>query len=128
MKSIIYLFFLLMLTNVYTQDNVTWVKTNGVIKELEKKRRGKTFATVSFTTKDGKEASAYIQLLGLPIIGSFKSVGDSIEVYYDKTNPAIAKSESGKFLSQYGIIILIALGVFFSVKRYLNVVKLHKTA
>ncbi|WP_299683227.1 DUF3592 domain-containing protein [uncultured Tenacibaculum sp.] len=128
MKSYIYILcFLFLSIQVSSQNTEEWIKTEGTIKTLEKKRRGKTFAMVSFTTEEGKISEAYIELLGLPIIGSFKSVGDTIEIYYDKNNPVIAKSESGKFLSQYGMIILIALGVIFSVKRFIDARKLQNS-
>ncbi len=112
--------------SAFSQEKVDWVKTEGIIKELEVKRRGRTFATVSFQTKEGATTEAYTELFALPIIGSFTSVGDTITIFYDKNNPVIVKSESGKFLSQYGMILLIVLGVVFSVKRFINMRKYQK--
>ncbi|WP_442266088.1 hypothetical protein ACSIGC_17690 [Tenacibaculum sp. ZS6-P6] len=122
MKKIIYLlcFFFF---SVQASSQEEWMKTTGTIKKIEKKRRGKTIAIVSFTTEEGKTTETYVELIGLPVIGTFKSTGDIIKIYYDKNNPAIVRDEDGKFLSQYGMIVLIVLGVFFSLKKFKDVKK-----
>ncbi|WP_299628274.1 DUF3592 domain-containing protein [uncultured Tenacibaculum sp.] len=127
MKTYLYLLFFFISFLGFSQETITWIKTEGTIQKIDKKRRGRTYATVTFSTQEGEEASAYIELFGLPVIGSFKSVGDVIDIHYDKNNIAIAKSNSGKFISQYGMIILIVLGVIFSAKKIIDVRKLQQS-
>ncbi|MDY8136251.1 DUF3592 domain-containing protein [Aquimarina sp. 2201CG5-10] len=109
-----------------SQDTTEWVKTEGLIKEIEVKRSGRKtreIATVEFQTENKEVISTYIELFRIPFLGSFKSEGETISVHYDKNNPAIAKTESGKFISQYGLYILIALGIIFSAKNILKAQK-----
>lgn len=127
MNSICMLLLLMLLpVNILAQESEEWQKGEGVIKEIERKRSGrnvKEIATIEFKTKEGKEITTYVELVRIPILGSMKSVGDKIIINYDNKNPAIAKTNSGKFISQYGMYILIALGIIFSSKRLLNIRK-----
>ncbi len=126
-NSICMLFLIMLLPlNILAQKSKKWQKGEGVIKEIERKRSGrnvKEIATVEFETKERKEITTYIELFRIPILGSMKSVGDTITIYYEKENPAIAKTNSGKFISQYGMYILIVVGIISSGKTLLNMRK-----
>ncbi len=109
---------------VIAQSADVKIKTQGVILEINKKHSRKyvkEIATVSYTTNDGLELESYLELVRLPILGSFKSVGDEIEIYYTEDNPAFIETKSSSFIRQYGMYFLIALGVVFSFRTLKNV-------
>ncbi len=103
-----------------------YVDAKAVIKSIEKKRSGRKaveIATVSFTTKDGKDIETVVELARIPFLGSFKSVGDEITINYNVQNPALVETNTGRFLSKYGMYILIILGIVLSVSTYMKAVK-----
>lgn len=99
-----------------------WVSADAVIKSIEKKggKQVREIATVAFATADGDSIETYVELPRIPFLGSFKSAGDEIKVNYQRENPALVETDSGKFLSQYGMYILIALGTIFSISSILK--------
>lgn len=102
------------------QESIDWISAEATIKNIETKRSGRKardMATVEFKQENGEIITTYVELFRIPLIGSLQSVGDQITIYYDKNNPASAKTNSGKFISQYGIYILIGLGIIFSLKN-----------
>ncbi len=110
---------------VFGQSGET-IKTKGVIKNIEKKRSGrstKEIALVGFVTQKGDSIETYVDLTRFPIVGSLKSIGDKITVNYDAENPAIARTDADNFLSKYGMYILIALGIALSLKTFLKAKK-----
>ncbi len=125
-KTIIYVLFLLPYI-ISSQEINEWVHTEGVIKNIEIKRSGRKIreiATVEFQKENGDTIETFIELYRIPFLGSFKSKEDNIKVHYDKNNPANAKTNTGKFISEYGLYILIALGILFSAKNILKARKL----
>lgn len=122
MKSIFLALLFFLPFNVFSQQ-VEYLKTNGVIKSIEKKRSGKMIkelATVSFVTQQGDTIETIVELERFPFLGSFKSVGDEIAINYNKENPALAETNVGNFISKYGMYILIILGIIFSAGTYIN--------
>lgn len=122
MKSIFLALLFLLPFSLFSQQ-VEYIETKGIIKNIEKKRSGKTIkeiATVSFTTQQGDTIETVVELERLPFLGSFKSVGDGLTINYNKENPALAKTNVGNFISKYGMYILIALGIIYSAKTYIR--------
>lgn len=121
LRNILLIAFLLFPFLLFAQgdEDSEWVEVEASIQNIEQKSSGgkiREFALVSFVTEDGQEAQAMVEVFRIPFIGSFKSIGDKITVNYRKDNPALAETNSGKFLSTYGMYILILLGVIFSVR------------
>jgi len=109
-----------------SSDNIEWVKAEGKVQSVKcqagRKRRTCT-AMVSYKTRTGKSVKAAVSVAKIPFIGPFEKAGDSISVVYNKKNPYMARSEKENFLMSYGLYILIALVVGFSL---LNIMKIRK--
>ncbi len=127
MKYIYLLLFLSISTACFSQEEQgEWIKTEGEIMEITSHRGGKKIretATVKFNLENGTEQLGSIQLFRIPFIGSMYSVGDKITMNYKKSNPAISETNLESFLSNYGMYILIFLGIIFSAKSLLKVLK-----
>ncbi len=111
------------------QSESQYLSAKAVIKNIEKKTSGgktKEIATVSFTTMDGKDIETVVELFRVPFLGSFKSIGDEITVNYSVANPALVETDTGHFLSKYGMYILIVLGVVFSLVQYMKARKKYQ--
>ncbi len=111
------------------QSESEYFSTKATIKKIEKKSSGgkvREIATVFYTTKQGQNITTVIELARIPFLGSFKSVGDEITVNYNIANPALVETNTGHFLSKYGMYILIAAGVVFSVMQYMKVRKKYQ--
>lgn len=120
MKSIIFIITFLLSFSVFSQEK-EYVSAKGIIKNIEMKRSGrivKEIAKVSFSTEQGETIETYVELERMPILGSFKSVGDEITINYNKKKPAIAQTKMGNFLFNYGMYILVFLGIVFSLRTY----------
>lgn len=125
MKNIllITLLFPIFLFGQEVEPSLNTLKTNAKITNIETKRSGrsvKNIATISFTTEQGKNIETMVELLRIPFLGSFKSVGDEISINYNVENPALVETVYGNFLSKYGMYILIFLGIIFSIKSLLK--------
>lgn len=121
-KSVFLILLFLLPFSFFSQQG-EYLKANGVIKNIEKKRSGKKIreiATVSFTTQKGDTIETIVELERFPFLGSFKSVGDKITINYNKENPALAETNVGNFISKYGMYILIILGIIFSARTYIK--------
>lgn len=116
------LFFVLFLTSVISFSQEDWVKTEGTITEItiHSGRKTRETAVVKFNLEDGTEQLGSVELFRIPFIGSMKSVGDTVAINYNKKNPVLLETVFGKFLSSYGMYILIFLGIIFSIKPFLT--------
>ncbi|WP_264558088.1 DUF3592 domain-containing protein [Flavobacterium sp. N2270] len=116
------LFFVLFLTSISSFSQEDWVKTEGTITEItiHSGRKTRETAVVKFNLEDGTEQLGNVELFRIPFIGSMKSVGDTVAVNYNKKNPVLLETVFGKFLSSYGMYILIFLGIIFSIKPFLT--------
>lgn len=116
------LFFVLFLTSISSFSQEDWVKTEGEITEItiHSGRKTRETAVVKFNLEDGTEQLGNVELFRIPFIGSMKSVGDTVAVNYNKKNPVLLETVFGKFLSNYGMYILIFLGIIFSIKPFLT--------
>lgn len=116
------LFFVLFLTSISSFSQEDWVKTEGEITEItiHSGRKTRETAVVKFNLEDGTEQLGNVELFRIPFIGSMKSVGDTVAVNYNKKNPVLLETVFGKFLSSYGMYILIFLGIIFSIKPFLT--------
>ena len=116
------LFFVLFLTSVSSFSQEDWVKTEGTITEItiHSGRKTRETAVVKFNLEDGTEQLGSVELFRIPFIGSMKSVGDTVAINYNKKNPILLETVFGKFLSSYGMYILIFLGIIFSIKPFLT--------
>lgn len=116
------LFFVLFLTSVSSFSQEDWVKTEGTITEItiHSGRKTRETAVVKFNLEDGTEQLGSVELFRIPFIGSMKSVGDTVAINYNKKNPVLLETVFGKFLSSYGMYILIFLGIIFSIKPFLT--------
>ena len=121
MKYLYITFFLFFSISCFSQE-IEWIETKGKITEIKvhRGRRTRESAIVKFNLENGKEQLGQVELLRIPFLGSMKSVGDTITINYNKNNPAILETDSGKFISSYGMYILIFLGIVFSIKPFLN--------
>ena len=97
-----------------TQATITSIETN------QSGRRTSVMAKVDYVTQTGDSLSSQVQLLGLPILGSFKKEGDIITILYDESNPYLIKSKNTSFLESYGLYLFIALGLFFTGYKFLK--------
>ncbi|WP_299435562.1 DUF3592 domain-containing protein [uncultured Aquimarina sp.] len=121
MKSLLIFALLLLTANCFSQEE-EWIKTEGKITEINK-HRGRYMretAIVKFNLENGREQLGNVQLSIIPYLGSTKSVGDTITINYDRNNPVILKTNFGKLLSNYGMYILVFLGIVFSIKPFLK--------
>ncbi len=102
-------------------DTIQWLETKGKIINIETRQRGRksiTKATVSYSTlNDTTVRQGKIDLVGLPFIGSFQSVGDDVKILYAKNQPLLIKSGQSDFIQKYGLYILLLLGAAFSLWR-----------
>lgn len=121
MKKVIFMVLILLPIFSFSQE-VDWVKTEGVITEIKVHRgkRTRESAIIKFRLENGSEQFGNAELFRIPFIGSLKSVGDTITVNYNKNNPVQIETIYGKFLSSYGMYILIFLGIIYSIKPLLN--------
>ncbi len=124
MKYIYLLIFLSISTVCFPQEG-EWIEVEGEITEItvHRSKRTRETALVKFKLEDGKEQLGQVQLLRIPFIGSMKSVGDKISIKYRKNNPHISETVFGSFVTDYGMYILIFLGIVFSAKSLLKVLK-----
>lgn len=124
MKHTCLLILLFITTFCFSQEN-QWIETEGEITEITvgRGRRPREHAMVKFKLENGTEQIGMVELFRIPFIGSMKSVGDKITVTYNKSNPAMAKTNSGKFISDYGLYIFIFLGIIFSLGRIFKMMK-----
>ncbi len=121
-RNIILVIFVLFALNLSAQEN-KYLETKAVIKSIETKRSGKTskdIATVSFVTQKGDSIETVVELLRVPFLGSFKNVNDEITINYNVENPALAETNTGSFISKYGMYILIFLGIVLSLRTYIK--------
>ncbi|WP_430400274.1 hypothetical protein [Flavobacterium sp.] len=116
------LFFVLFFTSVSSFSQEDWVKKEGTITEItiHSGRKTRETAVVKFNLEDGTEQLGSVELFRIPFIGSMKSVGDTVAINYNKKNPILLETVFGKFLSSYGMYILIFLGIIFSIKPFLT--------
>lgn len=102
------------------EDN--WVTSEGIITNIayHTGKRARETATIKYKLENGKEQLGSAEFFRVPFIGSLKSVGDTISIKYKKSNPVHLETRFGNFLSQYGMHVLIVLGVVFSIKPFIN--------
>lgn len=124
MNYTLLLSFLLISVFCYSQEEI-WIETEGEIIEIIFHRGKKTreIATVKFNLESGLEQFGSAELFRIPFVGSMKSTGDKISINYRKSNPVLLETSVGNFLSNYGMYILIFLGIIFSIKPFLNLRK-----
>jgi hypothetical protein len=104
-------------------EKSNFVETSAEITELDLSvsgRRSTLMATVNFTTNEGETITSKVRLLHIPFLGSSKKVGDTITILYDTNNPYVIKNQGDSFLQTYGMYILIALGILFSLYSLLK--------
>ena len=121
MKNI-YLFITLLFTSISFSQTAEKIKTEGEITDITF-HQGKIIretALVKFNLEDGTEQIGNVELFRIPFVGSMKSVGDNVTITYQKDNPVLLETVIGSFLSTYGMYILIALGLIFSIKQIRN--------
>ncbi len=107
--------------SLVNQDQPTYIQTEAKITELDAQvsgRRSTATATVNFTTESGEDITSKVRLLSVPFLGTFKEVGDIIDIEYEANDPYVVKSKADSFLTKYGIYILIGAGVALAFKRF----------
>ncbi|MGJ8667107.1 MAG: hypothetical protein ACSHW7_12130 [Patiriisocius sp.] len=90
-----------------SKATITSIKTN---------TSGRTtydIAEIWFISEKLDTISSKIQLYGLPFVGSFKEVGDTVEISYDPENPYLVKSIERNFLEKYAWHIMIGIALLF---------------
>lgn len=113
---------LILWTVFYFPQEGDWVKTEGEITEITTHRgkRIRESAVIKFSLENGSEQFGNTELFRIPFLGNIKSVGDKITISYNRNNPVIIETVMGKFLSRYGMYVLIFLGIIFSIKPFLK--------
>jgi len=121
MQKVIFTLLILFTAQSFSQDE-DWVNTEGVITEItvHTGKRVRESALITFNLEDGTEQLGTAELFRIPLIGSMKSVGDTITINYNRNNPVTLETTYGKLLSNYGMYFLIVLGVVFSIKPFLK--------
>ena len=121
MKIIFFLVLISVTTFSFSQEK-DWIKTEGEITKItvHRGKRVRESAIIKFHLENGTEQFGTAELFRIPFIGSMKSVGDKITINYNKNNPVILETVYGKFLSNYGMYILIFFGIIFSIKPFLK--------
>lgn len=121
MKLLIFTLLIAIPALCVSQD-VKWVSTQGEITEItiHHGKRMRESAQVKFYLENGAEQIGHVDLLRIPFIGSMTTVGDKITVSYNAENPVVLKTKLGQYLSDYGLYILIVLGIIFSIKPFLK--------
>jgi len=127
MRTLIFIVFLFVTTLSFSQEE-DWVQTEGKITEIttHSGKRMRTSAMIKFHLEDGTEQLGLVEIFSIPFVGSIKTVGDKITINYNKNNPVILKTDMGRFLSDYGMYILIFLGIIFSAKPFFKKKKTNK--
>ncbi len=104
-----------------------YIKTTGVIKSIEIKwsrKVRKHLATVEYKIKDSKETlTSVVDLFAVPFIWTFDKEGDTIEIFYSKSNPALINTQMNIWWEKYGMIALYLLGIIFSVPVLISAIK-----
>jgi len=113
---------LLLFTQFSFSQETDWVKTEGEIVEvtLHSGKRLRSSAVVKFNLENGTEQFGSTVIFRIPFIGNMKSVGDKVTINYNRSNPVIIETIIGKLISDYGMYILIILGIIFSIKPFLK--------
>lgn len=111
------------------QSKDVYIQTTATIDSIEKARAGrslKEIATIKFTTEAGKNWTTMVELQRVPFLGSFRTAGDKLEIFYNKANPSITHTYIGQLLTNYGMYILILLGLISSIFYYIKAFKNSK--
>jgi hypothetical protein len=121
MQKLIYILIILFTTQSLSREE-DWVKTEGEITEItvHRVKRVRESAIIKFYLENGAEQYGISELFRIPFIGSMKSAGDTITINYNKNNPVLLESVFEKFLTNYGMSVLIILGIIFSIKPFLK--------
>lgn len=122
MTKLAYLVIILLIPSLIHSQEGEWIQTESVITEItvhQGKIKRET-ATVKFNLESGEETLGSVELYRIPFIGSMKSIGDKISIHYNKNNPGLIETVLGKFLFDYGMYILIFLGIVFSIRPFLK--------
>ena len=121
MKIIFFLVLISVTTFSFSQEG-DWVKTEGEITKItmHSGKRMRVSAMIKFHLEDGTEQLGLVEIFRIPFIGNTKSVGDKITINYNKNNPALLETTTGKLISDYGMYLLIIFGIILSIKPFLK--------
>jgi len=125
MKGLSLLLFLFLPTLMFSQEDV-WVKTEGEVMEINfhrSKRLMKASGIVRFTLENGEDIESNVELVRIPLYGCLNAVGDKISIQYNQQNPGLVQTPFGHFLFNYGMYILVFLGIIFSIRPFLKMRK-----
>ncbi|MFK8039217.1 MAG: DUF3592 domain-containing protein [Crocinitomicaceae bacterium] len=120
------LFILFLTSNLIFSQDGEWIKTEGEITEIaihRSKRLMKASGLVKFNLENGEEIMSSVELIRIPFYGCLNAVGDKITIKYNQQNPGLVQTPLGHFLFNYGMYILILLGIIFSIKPFLKMRK-----
>jgi len=122
MKTVIFTIVLMLVSTLSFSQEGDWVQTEGEITEITTRisKRVRVNATVKFNLEDGTEQLGNVEIFKIPFLGSIKSVGDKIIINYNRNNPVILETTEGKFISNYGLYILIFFGIILSIKPFIK--------
>ncbi|MFD2726305.1 hypothetical protein [Hyunsoonleella rubra] len=123
MKVYLFLLFFIIFgpINLLAQDESNLIETTATITNIETSisgRRSSAMATVTYSTQNGEQLTSKVRILHLPLLGTFKNVGDTLKVKYEANNPYLLKSSADSFLANYGLYLLIALALLLGIKRF----------
>lgn len=117
-----YILWGLMISSICFAQESEWITTEAEITEItvHQGRKTRETAMVKFLLADGTKQIGTTELFRIPFVGSMKSVGDVIDISYDPANPVLVETTFGKLLRDYGMYVLILLGIIFSARTYLK--------
>lgn len=126
MRNILILLLSLSTIVIAQNTEIDYIETEGIIKEISFKVRGRrssATATVDYITKEGDSLSSTVKLFHIPFIGALDSEGDQITVLYNKATPLLLTTKNTSFIETYGLYILIGLGILIMVYRFVKMPK-----
>ncbi|MFK8043888.1 MAG: DUF3592 domain-containing protein [Crocinitomicaceae bacterium] len=124
-KYLSFVFILVVPSLIFSQDG-EWIKTEGEVTDIvyhRSKRLLKASGSVKFKLENGEEMTSSVELVRIPLYGCINAIGDKISIKYNKQNPGLVQTPLGNFIFNYGMYILIFLGIIFSIKPFLKMRK-----
>lgn len=121
MKLVYILSFLIIPSIVFSQEG-EWIDTEGELTEImyHRSKSLKVSGIVKFNLINGEEISGSVDLIRIPFYGCLYAVGDTLSIKYNAKNPGLVQTPYGNFIFNYGMYILIFLGIIFSIKPFLK--------
>lgn len=104
-----------------------WINSTGYITEINRNVHARSIRSHAITSYLNQEGDTTTGLLDITF-NFFVQEGDSIPVYYKKSQPTILYTFLGRVTEDYGLYLLIGIGVIISLFRFVKIRKSAKKA